>query len=235
MEDVLANLSPEELAAWYGRLADGIADRKWGGTEQLAARCLRLWLENRTTYGTITLEAPDDIRNGPYVRREMKYHRRVYLTEEKARLASGSQWAGIIPRFQGKGKPKLKQLRGINMTYESLVTIPITDKIFGSPDDKELLYALHGLQLRTEVTVSCSMMAGSNLARVVFVSFEAKMKNRYEWNPDRKIRVPNPDFKRRGRDTVAPESEIVVVDNMHAKRLEESGLAAPYYLEKARF
>lgn len=231
MEDVLANLSPEDLSAWYGRLADKTAEHKWGGTEQLAARCLRLWLENRTPYGTITIEAPEDIRNGPYVRRDLKYHRRVYLTEEKARLATGTRWAGIVPRLKGMGRPKLKQLRGINMEYETLIVIPITNKIFGSPEDKELLYALHGLQLRTEVTVSCSMVAGSSLIRVVFVSFQAKMNNRYEWNPDRKIKVPNPDYRRRGPDAVAPESKYVTVFNTNAKRLEDAGLAAPYYLE----
>lgn len=231
MVDVLADLSVEALAAWYARLVDETAERKWGGTELIASQCLRLWLENRTPYGTVTIEAPLNLRGSPYVNKELNYHRKVYLTEEKARLKSGEKWAGIVPRLQGKGHSKRTRLKGIHMEYESLVRMPITAPIFGTGEDKDLLYALHGLQLHTEVTVSCSRIAGSNLVQVVFVSFQAKMKNRYEWNPDRKIRVPNPDFKSKSRGAVAPESEIVVVDNVHAVRMEEAGMAAPYYLE----
>jgi hypothetical protein len=231
VEDVLAGLSPKDLAAWYGRLAENTTKHKWGGTEQLAANCLKLWLENRTPYCTITMEAPDDLRNTPHVTKALKYHRKVYLTEEQARIGTGTRWAGIVPRLQGKGFPKVKRLSGIRMEYESLVEIPVTAKIFGSTEDKDLLYALHGLQLRTEVTVSCSMMAGSSLVRVVFVSFQAKMKNRYEWNPDRVIRVLNPDYGSRKPGVVAPKEERLVVPNSNAKRLEEAGLAAPYYLE----
>jgi hypothetical protein len=229
--DVLAKLSPMELAAWYGRLADLTAGHKWGGTEQLASKCLRIWLENKEPYRTVTISAPDNLRNSPYVTKELKFHRSVYLSEEKARVTSGDRWAGIVPRLQGKGFPKLKRLKGIPMEYESLVRIPITSKLFGEPEDKQLLYALHGLQLCTEVTVSCSKIAGSTLVQVVFVNFQAKMKNRYEWNPDRHIKVPNPDFKSRKPKAVAPDDKYVTVENIHAKRLEEAGLAAPYYLE----
>ncbi len=231
MKEVLENLSPAELAAWYGRLADRTAECQWGGTEKLAARCLRLWLENRTPYSTITIETPDEIRNSPYVIKALKFHRKVYLTEEQARVAAGYEWAGIIPRLQGKGHSKAKHLRGIQMHYESLIEIPISAKIFGSLEDKDLLYALHGLQLKTEVTVSCSMMAASNLVRVVFVSFQAKMKNRYEWNPDRQITVPNPDYQSKDKKAVAPQSKSVTIHNTNTRRLEEAGLAAPYYLE----
>ena len=104
-------------------------------------------------------------------------------------------------------------------------------KLFGASEDKDLLYALHGLQLKTEVTVSCSRMAGSSLIRVVFVSFQAKLKNRYEWNFDREIRVPNPDYQSRSPKAVEPESKFVTISNKNAQRLEEAGLAAPYYLE----
>jgi hypothetical protein len=231
MADVLADLSVEALAAWYARVADKTMERKWGGTELIASQCLRLWLENRTPYETITIEAPLSLRSSPYVNKELNFHRKVYLTEEKARLSSGEKWAGIVPRLQGKGHSKQTRLKGIHMEYESLVRVPITAPIFGSSEDKDLLYALHGLQLRTEVTVSCARVAGSSQIQVVFVSFQAKMKNRYEWNPEHQIRVPNPDFKSRSKSAVAPDSEIVMVDNAHAVRLEEAGLAAPYYLE----
>ncbi len=231
MEDILVDLSPDKLAAWYGRLADKTAERKWGGTEKLASRCLRIWLENKTPFSTITVDAPDELRNSPYVAKELKYHRKVYLTEEKARLSSGMTWAGIVPRLQGKHTTKAKRLTGIKMEYTSLVKIPITSKVFGPAEDKDLLYALHGLQLETEATVSCSMMAGSSFVRVVFVSFQAKLKNRYEWDHSQQIKVPNPDYKSRGAEAVAPLSEFVTINNINAKRLEEAGMAAPYYLE----
>jgi hypothetical protein len=230
MDDHLANLSPKELAAWYGRLADKTAQRKWGGTGELAARCLRLWLENKTPYTTITIDAPRDLRNSPYVAQALKYHRKVYLTQEKARLGTERKWAGIIPRLQGKGFPKATRLRGINMEYESLVDIPITSKLFALMEDKDLLYALHGLQLKTEVTVSCMKIAGASLFQVVFVNFQAQMKNRYEWNPAHQISVKNPDYKNRSKNAVAPQSNVITVQNKHAQRVEEAGLAAPYYL-----
>lgn len=230
MDDQLANLSPKELAAWYGRLADRTAERKWGGTEQLASKCLRLWLENRTPYTTITIDAPPDLRNSPYVAQALKFHRDVYLTLEKARIGTTKKWAGIVPRLQGKGFPKATRLRGINMEYESLVDIPITSKLFALMEDKDLLYALHGLQLKTEVTVSCMKIAGASLFQVVFVNFQAQMKNRYEWNPTQQIRVTNPDYKSRSKGALAPQSKLITVNNKHAQRLEEAGLAAPYYL-----
>ncbi|MFH2002828.1 MAG: hypothetical protein ABIK28_24380 [Planctomycetota bacterium] len=232
MDDVLANLSMPELAGWYNRLADQTAKHKWGGTEHLAWKCLRLWLENRTPYCTITIDAPAALRKSPPVSQALMYHRRVYLTQEKARVGESRQWAGIIPRLQGKqGHAKRTRLSGIHMEYESLVDIPITSKIFGPAEDKDLLYALHGLQLKTEVTLSCSMIANSHLVQVAFVSFQAKMKNRYEWNPDKQITVPNPDFKSRSAGAVSPSSRMVTILNRHAKRLEEAGLAAPFYLE----
>jgi hypothetical protein len=231
MADPLANLNPDELAAWYGRLAEKTAERKWGGSELLASDCLRLWLENRTPNRTITVEAPLEIRNSPYVSKALNYHRSVYLTEEKARVESGTKWAGIIPRIQGKGHPKATRLAGINMEYKSLVEIPITAQMFGPSEDKDLLYALYGLQLKTRVTVSCSLMANTSLIQVVFVSFEARLKARYDWNPSQQINVANPDFKSRSRKAVAPNSENIVVYHTNAKRLEEAGFAAPYYLE----
>lgn len=231
MEDFLAKLSSKELAAWYERLADKTAQNKWGGTEMLASRCLRLWLENRTPYNILEIDAPKALRNSPYMAKALMYHRLIYLTEKKARLASGDGWAGIIPRLQGKGHKKLTRLTGVSMEYESLVDIPISAAIFGPEKDKDLLYALHGLQLRTEVTLSCSKMSGSNLIHVVFVNFQAQMKNRYEWDPEQQIKVENPDYKSRLKKAVAPKEKTVVVLNKHAKRLEDAGLAAPYYLE----
>jgi len=231
MADVLAKLNPEELAAWYGRLADKTAERKWGGSELLASKCLRLWLDNRTPYGAINIEAPTNLRNNPNVTKALMYHRNVYLTEEQARVPAGLKWAGIIPRLQGKGYPKATRLTGIDIDYESLVEIPVTAKMFGPPEDKDLLYALHGLQLRTEVTLSCSRMAESSMVHVVFVSFQAQMKNRYDWDQSQKITVINPDYKSRSKKAIASDSKTVIVHNSHAKRLEDAGLAAPYYLE----
>lgn len=231
MKDVLAKLSLPELAAWYHRLADVTASHKWGGTEHLASQCLSLWLENRKPYSTFTVTAPTALRKSPPVSRALMYHRRVYLTEEKARVGNSTKWAGIIPRLQGKmGHEKRTRLSGIEMEYESLVDIPITSKIFGPAEDKDLLYALHGLQLKTQVTLSCAMMANSPLVQVSFVSYQAMMKNRYEWNPDKRIVVRNPDFKSREPDAVAPKSRTITVQNIHAKKLEDAGLAAPFYL-----
>jgi len=106
--DALATLPPEKLAAWYGRLADAVArERKViDGEEPLSSRLLRAWLKNRDPDATITIEAPRHLRESKYILKGSLYHRRVFLTFEKARVGGETKWAGIVPRVQGVGYPK---------------------------------------------------------------------------------------------------------------------------------
>ena len=45
-DDVLAERSPQEVAAWYGRLADLIDTKKIDNEKPIAPWALRGWLEN---------------------------------------------------------------------------------------------------------------------------------------------------------------------------------------------
>lgn len=58
MADVLATLPPNQVAAFYGRLADSVDARKGKLEVSLAAQLMRLWLGNRQKGTEITIDAP---------------------------------------------------------------------------------------------------------------------------------------------------------------------------------
>ncbi len=119
MADVLAGLSVDEVAKFYGRLADIVDKNKGSVSISLAALLMRAWLKNRDSKTVLALEMPDHLKNLTLVIEVLKYHRRVFLTEEKTKANS---WGGIVPRWKDgrwNGKGELK------MTYESLVEFPL--------------------------------------------------------------------------------------------------------------
>jgi len=120
MTDVLANYSVTDVAAWYGRLTAEIGKRKLNGNVPLSSRFLRAYLANRNPKALLKFTAPIYLINHAKIKAAQAYHRRVFLTEEKARIGKAKKWAGIIPRLQdgrwnGTGK--------LSMTYQSLVEI----------------------------------------------------------------------------------------------------------------
>jgi len=242
-DDVLASFTNEQVAAFYRRLGEAATAR---GREDrletsLAADLLLMWLNvgssNRNPY---VFAAPRHLRDSSYVTDTLLYHRAVFLSEEEARLGgqeTTKRLAGLIPRLKdGRWNGRA----AIQMYYESLVEIPLSVQAkayagMASPEDFDLLTGLRGFQLRSEVTVKGSSVSNSGMVTVSFVSYQAKVKDRYDWNYNEYFTVPNPDYGQQGDGMIAPEQEKVRVYHKNAKRLEDAGLAKPFDLESSRW
>ncbi len=222
MADVLAGLSVQEVAAFYARLANLIDKNKGTVAKPIAPLLLREWLKNRDPKAVLALEMPSHLKNHTLVIEVLKYHRRVFLTEEKTKAGT---WGGVIPRW------KDGRWRGVGelaMQYESLVEFPLRYQITGDDADKDLLYALHGFQLRSNVGVVALPSTGQN--NINFNFFEARVVDRYDWDYTEHLTVPNPDYQNPSNvvNPVSPSSDKVVVYHSNAQRIEKAGLAAPY-------
>jgi hypothetical protein len=234
-DDVLAQLTPTDVAGFYSRLADGVDARRGKLDVSLAALLMRLWLSNRAAGAELTIDAPPHLRNHPQTTASLLYHRQVFLTEKKARLGKSELWAGVVPRLQGKPPhAKWDIQRTISMDYESLTEFPLRYQVTGNDADRDLLYSLHGFQLHSTVTVGGSVVPlprggkGTPKVRINFQSFMTEAKDVYDWNYSEHLTVPNPDFGSAKAAAVTPESQTVVVYHRNAKRIEDAGLAAPY-------
>lgn len=227
MSDVLASRSVEQVAAFYARLADAVEANKGAIAESLAAKLLRQWLVNRTPSSSFEFDAPLHLKNQSDVVSVLKKHRAIFLTEEKAK---SGKWAGLIPRLQGKGYPKWNGVGELPMEYESLVEIPLWYQLSGSDADKDILYALHGFQLKSKVSVRLVGPPTANPVNVVFSRFETQVNDVYDWDYSEHLTVPNPDFESSTPDAIEPKSKTVRVYHKNAQRIEVANLAAPYKL-----
>src|SRR5262249_22708072 len=116
------------------------------------------------------------------------------------------------------------------LDYQSLVEMPLRYQVFGTDADRDILYALHGFQLKTFVSLAVVPGAPSGRVKLAFRSFQAQVLDRYDWDYSEHLTVPKPESGRKTPDAVAPASKTVVVYHRTAKRLEDAGLAAPYDL-----
>lgn len=232
MSDILANYSVKEVAAWYKRLAAKVGERKLNGNVPLASRFLRAYLDNRDPKALIQFAAPVYLINHRKIKIAQSYHRRVFLTEEKARIGKAKKWAGLIPRLQdgrwnGEGK--------LSMNYHSLVEIGGTIaeiaqiQLRGSEQERDLFTSLRGFQLHSNVTVMGTRKGDS--VNVKFELWQCKAVDRYDWNYDEYLTVPNPDYKSIADSAIRPDLQSFRVYHKNAKRLEDAKLAAPYRLE----
>jgi hypothetical protein len=237
MTDVLANRSPAEVAAFYRRLADAVDRSKGSLSVSLAALLMRHWLDNRVRYSTFNFAAPTHLRAHPQVTAGLAYHRRVYLTEDQARIGGSTRWAGVLPRLQGRAPyPRWDGSRPLNLEYQGLIEMPLRYQVTGSDADRDLLYALHGFQLKTYVTVVArAVPRSSTRMEVRFQSFGAEVIDDYDWDYSEHLTVPNPDYQSTAAGAVTPGSDRVVVYHRNAKRIEDAGLAAPYHLVSNRW
>lgn len=233
MSDVLANLPPDQVAGFYSRLADQVDMNKGALQTSLAADLMRQWLNNRVRNSLYTFTAPAHLANHSDVKAVLKYHRAVYLTEEKAKFTGGStKWAGLIPRIQGKAPhQKWNMIGTMNLEYQSLVELPLRYQLTGTDADRDILYALHGFQLKTTVTVTAAPNPITKKVKITFTSFKASVIDTYDWDYTEHLKVPNPDFGSKEPGAIAPDQQTVRVYHSNAKRLEDAGLAAPYRLE----
>ena len=227
-EDVLAKLSIDELWAFYSRLADAVDRHRGALSSSLAALLMRHWLENRDPRSTFVFDAPEHLRTHSQVRGVLAFHRRVFLSEERARFSGGVlRWAGVLPRLMGvRGFTKWGGSPPLTLDYQSLVEMPLRYQVTGDDADRDLLYALHGFQMKSTIVVSA--VATANGWRVSFQSFEAEVIDRYDFDYSEHLTVPNPDFGSKAPGAVAPGAKNVVVYHRNAKRLEDAGRAAPY-------
>lgn len=233
MSDVLKNLPVEAVAAWYRRLADSIGRARLNGEEPLSSRLLRHYLENREPNSTYSFEAPSHLRNSSWVFQTLTYHRRVFLTEERARFTGGSsRWSGVVPRLQGRGQfIQWHPGQPLKMIYQSLVEIPLWIQISGTNEEKDLLTAFHGFQLKSEVLVQGTFVPNSTRARIFFSYWGCKGIDRYDFDFSEHFTVPNPDYGSSLPGAVEPLQPTITVFHSNARRLELAHLAAPFNIE----
>ncbi len=235
--DILGSLPVRQVWLWYGRLAQAISRRPVaGGGTPLAALFMNRYLHpqanSSVTQATFNFTAPAYLKDHSIVVDALAYHRRVYLTQERARIGSSTRWAGIKPRWQDPGRYGWTRGTPLSMHYEALVEVPLRWQITGNAEEKDILYALGmGFQLRTEVTVNVTN-SGAHLD-VTFSRFTAKVVDVYDFNYSEHITVPNPDHNSRSPNAVCPGRDRMVVYHTNARRMEQASLAAPFSLESA--
>jgi hypothetical protein len=239
MSDYLASLPVQRVAAWYRRLADRIGRERIRGQTPLASTFLRHWLDNRDPRSTFRFQAPAHVRTSSYVVTAQQFHRRVFLTEERARFTGGRRaWAGVVPRLQGlRGFTRWDGRTPLQMHYESLVEIGsnlfeiVRIQNSGTPEERDLLTSLRGFQLRSRVTVNGAPVQNSRNIRVSFASWMCRVRDRYNFNYSEHFTVPNPDYRSTRSDAVRPQDRHIRVYHRNAQRLERASLAAPYDVE----
>ncbi len=238
-EDHLAKLPEPEVAAWYGRLAKRIGQQRVNGHRPLAAIFLDQWLKNRDPNSTYRFRAPEYLRNHSRVSEVLKFHRKVFLTKEKARFTSKPEaWAGIIPRLKGlAGFTKWDPSTILALHYESLVEFGSSNAEIvyiqkaGSDADKDLFTSLRGFQLSSDVEVEAAPIAGSKKLTIKFRKWTCVARDRYDFDPKEHFTVPNPDHGQTLATAVRPEDETITVYHKNAERIEKAGLASPFNVE----
>jgi hypothetical protein len=231
-DDALASRTPEEVAAFYERLADAVDKNKGNLEVSLAALLMKTWLTNRSPSFVFDLDPPKHLREDKRIISAFTHHHAVYLTKEKAKIGEAHQWGGIIPRVQNG---KWGGDTALDMHYEGLIEMPIWLQLSGSDAERDLLYSLRGFQLRTEVLVAPAVKKSPTLWNVKFSSFEALVIDRYDWDVREHITVPNPDYGSSSKGAIDPGSKSVKVYHTNARRLENMGLAAPFDIRSKKW
>jgi hypothetical protein len=234
-DDVLSKHSVQEVHAWYGRLARLIGQKTVNGHPPLASLFLSHYIKSGNSAKSfqdreLVFAAPPHLREDSRVVETLKYHRKVYLTEEKARIDGSQKWAGALLRWKNPKSYNWDRKSPLGMEYHCLVEMPIWLQLTGTDAEKDLLYALRGFQLQSKVRVEIKPRPKSDLLDVTFSSFVAWVFDTYDFDFGEFITVPNPDYRSNRPDAVAPESSKVRVYHKNAKRMEKAGLAAPYPL-----
>ncbi len=125
----------------------------------------------------------------------------------------------------------------LTLEYQSLVEIGSSPwdilriQQRGSDEERDLFTSLRGFQLKSEVTITGARAANPRQMNITFQSWTCRVYDRYDWNYNEYLTVPNPDYGRRGADAVRPQDRELTVYHRNAERLERAGLAAPYNIE----
>jgi len=233
MSDVLKKLSVQELAAFYKRLADCVDKNKGHVKVSLAAILLKQYLKQRSKTVEFIFDPPEHLKNREPVLNVLDYHRNVFLSKEKARVGKVNKLAGTLPRLKGNPGFKKWDIRSpLTLYYESLVEMPLRYQYTGNDADKDILYALRGFQLKSTIKVSAiKASSNSNTYKINFNSWNAEVRDYYDFNYNEYITVPNPDYQKTYKNAVEPESKTIRVFHSNARRLELAHLASPYPLK----
>lgn len=240
MTDHLKALPIDRVAAWYRRLAAMVGQKKVSGAEPYASVLLRHYLDNRDPNSTFTIEARGYLKSNPRVTEALAYHRRVFLSQEAARVGGGTKLGGIVPRLRGQGHRQLAVPGKAPMNYESLVQIGdgaldiLRIQTRGSDTERDLFTSLRGFQLRSDVHVDVAA-AQAGKVRVRFETWLAEAHDRYDWDYNEHLTMPNPDFGSKAAGAVRPMDQQLTVYHSNAKRLEDAKLAAPFYVKSAQW
>ena len=241
MPDYLKNLPVDQVAAWYRRLADRIGQERVQGRVPYASLMLRTYLDNRAPNETYRFYARPYLRDFSEVVDALTYHRRVFLSQEEARVGFRTtlgirrpitRLAGIVPRLRGTEPSKLSVPGQVKIDYESLVQVGDNDadmiriQFAGTAIERDLFTSLRGFQLHSQVVLRVRQQGDK--VRVDFVSWNAWVRDRYDFDTGEGIRMPNPDYGSRRPGAVQPKLREFRVYHANAKRMEDAGLAMPY-------
>jgi hypothetical protein len=235
MQDYLGSLPVEQVAAWYLRAAGAALQKKIDNQEPLAGRFLAFYMVNHNPDITLLFDAPSYLQNNHYVTSVLKYHRKVFLTEQKGKQAKGEKWVGVIPRIQKlPGAPNWDDLsKNHEMQYHSLVEIGsglldimrIRDE--GEPWEKDLFGSLRGFQLLSRVIVTGQRLSNGRV-KIKFGEWHCQVQDRYDFNNKERLRLPNPDYKQTYPEAIRPQDEWMMVYHTNAERMEKAKLACPF-------
>jgi len=231
-DDVLKGYPVTQVHRWYTRLANSVLAKKINGKTPLSGQFLKTYVTNRVKDKEYTFATPAYLQNYSKVKDALVFHRRVFLTEEKARLGKKGatrKWAGLIPRLQdGRWDGTSK----ISLYYQTLVEIGgslaevIHIQMSGKPEERDLFTSLRGFQLRSDIEVTGIKKAG--LVTVAFKKWLASGYDRYDFNYNEHLTLPNPDYQSNDKDAIKPDLKSFRVYHSNAKRMVDNGLAAPF-------
>lgn len=247
MADHLGSLDVKQVEAWYRRLVALVAAQRISGEDPYASMLLRHYLDNRNPADVFNIPSRSYLRSYPDVVEALRYHRRVFLSEEPARVGTRTvlgisqaitKPGGIVPRLRGQGHRKLGVPGEAIMNYESLVQIGdgpldiLRIQRSGTAAERDLFTSLRGFQLHSQVLVRVTAEQGGGV-RVTFANWRTHVHDRYDWNYGEHLTMPNPDFGSTAKTAVRPGDQSLVVYHSNAKRLEDAKLAAPYDVRSA--
>ncbi|MBL8963474.1 MAG: hypothetical protein JNK70_05335 [Phycisphaerae bacterium] len=248
-DDVLANYPEDQVARWYGRLADFTEKtaKTHGITPSVSAMMLRQWLKNRKQNGrsVFRFPAPLHVQSLSEITAEVQDHLKVYLSRKEVTLGSKAeghttQVRGIVPRLRDPAAFKIDPTfpSPVSMHLEKLIDLcPIPAKwIFLDHVRKDIFTGFGGFQLRTEIELQVSQYSASKRTAVVSVkSLQVSVNDEYDWNYNEYLTMPNPDHNSVSADAIESKMESIRVYHSNAQRLEQKNLAWPYPYESDRW
>lgn len=235
-DDILKDYPVEQVHRWYNRLADAALAKRIKGQLPLSGQFLKAYVNPRKKSATpYRFTAPGYLQSHPKVTEALLFHRRVFLTEEKARLGKGGKthkWAGLVPRVKDN---RWDGVSLISLYYQSLVDVApdysaiVRVQLSGTEEERDLFTSLRGFHLRSDITVKG--IKKGQLILVQFQKWEGRALDRYDFKYDEHLTLPNPDHQSEDKDAIRPDLKSFRVYHINAKRMVDKGLAAPYDLE----